>query len=238
MPTISKHAKTGPSTPGCKTHVSNEINKVLTSKLAIIQQRIDKLTYMLKTLLTKNIHFIREISVNWVENPNRKLGGIIDCGAILTVSGLQWVEAYINRNGLNWEDLDRGSSKERFCFGDGGPMNTKITVHLPFKITDQLGKNTIIKIKVYMVDALVPLLIGKDAHLSLNICTIPSTSTCQLGLHPNRNTYQLSTTPGGHWCIEFQDLSNTDGLQEIHNDNIEVDNNVDHNMESKTPIES
>ena len=194
------------------------------------------MTDMLKTLLTKNIHFIKEITVNWVENPNRKLGGIIDCGAILTLSGFQWVDSYIKRNGLKWEDLDRNSSKERFRFGDGAPMNTRTTVILPFKITDQHGKNTIIKIKVYVVDALVPLLIGKDAHLSLNICTIPSTSTCQLGLDPNRNTYQLSTTPGGHWCIEFQDLSNTDGLQEIHNDNIEVDNNVDHNMESDENI--
>ena len=137
----------------------DEINKLLASKLANIEHRIDKLTCMLKTLLSKNIHFIREITVNWVENPSIKLGGIIDCGALLTVSGLKWVEAYIHRNGLRWEDLNRGSSKERFRFGDGGPMATKMTVQMPFKITDLLGKEITIKIKVYVVDAKVPLLI-------------------------------------------------------------------------------
>ena len=124
---------------------------------------------------------------------------------------------------MRWDDLDKNSSKERFRFGDGAPMNTRTTVVLPFKITDQQGTNTIIKIKVYVVDASVPLLIGKDAHLSLNICTVPSTSTCQLGLEPNRKNYQLSTTPGGHWCIEFQDLSEGDELQNTYNGNIATD---------------
>ena len=88
MANLSKPEITGPSTTATKTHVSSEITNMLTAKLAIIEKRVDKLTDMFKTLLTKNIHFIKEITVNWVENPNRKLGGIIDCGAILTVSGI------------------------------------------------------------------------------------------------------------------------------------------------------
>ena len=91
-----------------------------------------------------------------------------------------------------------GKSKERFRFGDGGPMATKMTVRVPLKITDLLGKERTIKIKVYVVYAKVPLLIGKDTHQTLNICTIPASSTCELGLHSERNTYNLKTTPGGH----------------------------------------
>ena len=227
MANLSKPKNKSPSTTAIRQHVSNEITNNLTAKLAILEKRIDKLIDMFKALLIKNTHFIKEITVNWVENPNRKLGGIIDCGAILTVSGTGWVDSYIKRNGLRWDALTMTSSKERFRFGDGAPMNTKTTVVLPLKITDQEGKNTIIKLKVYVVQASVPLLIGKDAHLALNICTVPSTSSCQLGLEPNRRTYQLSTTSGGHWCIEFQDLLEGDEFQ----------NNCDHNMTTKDNFE-
>ena len=69
------------------------------------------------------------------------------------------------------------------------------------------GKDNTIKIKVFVVDAKVPLLIGKDTHQSLNICTTPASSTCQLGLGSERSSYILKTTPGGHWCLKFQDIS-------------------------------
>ena len=109
-----------------------------------------------------------------------------------------------------------GKSRERFRFGDGGPMATKMTVQVPFKIKDMLGEDKTINFKVYVVDAKVPLLIGKDTHQSLNICTTPASSTCQLGLHSERSTYNLKTTPGRHWSIEFQDISkeidNTDDI--------------------------
>ena len=72
------------------------------------------LTNLIKTLISKNINFIKPVEVNWIENPRKKLEGILDYGAILTVSGLSWMEAYINRNKLTWEDLDLGKSKERF----------------------------------------------------------------------------------------------------------------------------
>ena len=186
MANLSKPKNKSPSTTIIRQHVSNEITNNLTAKLAILEKRIDKLIDMFKALLIKNTHFIKEITINWVENPNRKLSGIIDCGAILTVSGTGWVDSYIKRNGLKWDTLTTTSSKERFRFGDGAPMNTKTTVVLPLKITDREGKNTIIKLKVYVVQASVPLLIGKDAHLALNICTVPSTSSCQLGLEPHR----------------------------------------------------
>ena len=95
-------------------------------------------------------------------------------------------------------------------------MATKMTVQVPFKITDMFGKDKTIKIKVFVVDAKVPLLIGKDTRQSLNICTTPASSTCQLGLRSERSTYNLKTTPGGHWCIKFQDISkeidNTDDI--------------------------
>ena len=100
MPTYSKYRATSPREIGDKTHILDEIHNILNSKLVKIELRIDRLAKMMKTLLSKNINFINEIEVHWIENPGIKLGGILDYVAILTVSGLIWMEAYINRNNL------------------------------------------------------------------------------------------------------------------------------------------
>ena len=192
-----------------KTNISDEINTILIPRLSKIETRLERLTELMKKFISKRINFIKAVKINWIENPKKKLGGILDYGAILTVSGADWTEAYIKRNNLNWEDLDPGKSTERFRFGDGGPMSTKMTVRVPFIVTDAYGNDRMIKIKVYVVNAKVPLLVGKDAHQKLNICVTPASSTCELREEDARSTYKLVTTPGGHWSLEFEDISKT-----------------------------
>ena len=86
-------------------------------------------------------------------------------------------------------------------------MPTEMTVVIPVSLTDVNGEVKQIELKVWVVKADIPLLIGKDVHVALNMCTEPATETCRLGKEDDRRVFKLENTAGGHWGLVFNELS-------------------------------
>ena len=91
---------------------------------------------------------------------------------------------------------------------EGDLWPTIKTLELPFNITDIEGNSKVIVLKVWVVAASVPLLVGKDTHWDLDIVTYTCKSKCELGEEDNRRFYKLKNTKGGHWLESFDKSSN------------------------------
>ena len=212
-----------------KTTISDDVATKLGPKLGKMEDDIRKNTATLSAIkeavdkiCANQIHYIEPLDIYWVDNPGAKMGGIMDVGAVLTASGLEWMEVYVKKNGLDWNNLRVGKSGQRFRFGDGSSMPTEMTVVIPVSLTDVNGEMKEMELKVWVVKANIPLLIGKDVHVDLNMCTEPATETCKLGKEDDRRIFKLENTAGGHWGLEFNDLSQIMFVDKEEDDDNEV----------------
>ena len=87
------------------------------------------------------------------------------------------MESYLKKEGMKWSDVKMGLSEEKFRFGPGKEIYPKLKkCELLFNISDVEGKKLMFTLKVFIIEAQVPLLLGKDAHKFLNIRVSPQES--------------------------------------------------------------
>ena len=210
------------------------------SDIKVIKETLEKIS-------ANQIHCIKPLDTYWVDNPEAKMGGTMEVGAVLTASGLEWMKAYVKKNGLDWNCLKIGKSGQSFRFGDGGSMPTEMTVVIPVSLTDVNGEVKDTELKVWVVKADIPLLIGKDVHMDQNMCTKPVTEMCKLGKEDDRRVFKLENTAGGHWGLEFNDFSqimfvvedeeSVDDDNEVFFDAVEeIDDDIEHKDENVVGI--
>jgi len=201
-----------PELENCNKKMMDMIEKEVVGKIKMIEELKKKMD---KDVIRKN-NFIQLREVEpWYRQQGEKMGGLLDVGTPLALAGEDWVKDYMGENSLEWDDMKVGKSDETFQFGHGRVWPTTRTLLLPVSITDKQGNMTKIKMNVHLVEARVPLLIGKDAHVELNIVTLPKDSTCYVGVEDeeelakliynrsNEDRYDLKETRGGHWKLEF-----------------------------------
>ena len=116
-----------------KNTISDDVATKLEPKLKKMEDDIKKIKEAVDKISANQTHFIRPLATYWVDNPEAKMGGTMDVGAVLTASGLKWMIAYIKKNGLDWNQLKVGKSGQRFRFGDGHTMPTEMTVVIPVR---------------------------------------------------------------------------------------------------------
>ena len=159
---------------------------------------------MFKNTAVTQSNYLQVQDILWTNNPRQKMGGTMDIGAPRTIGGVNWLMAYLEKNGKKLAELKVGKSGEIFRFGTGELYPTQYTVELPITIKDVKGETWSKVLKVWIVTPNIPLLVGKDAHKLLNIRTYPRDNTCEIGENYNTRLFDLKETEGGHWFLEFE----------------------------------
>merc|ERR1712082_63195 len=93
---------------------------------------------------------------------------ILDIGAPLNLAGFSWMTQYLKEFGLKVEDMKSVSCNEPFIFGPSRRYVSKLLVELQILVTRLDGKEDILTVQTYLVDAEVPFLCGKQTLESWN----------------------------------------------------------------------
>ena len=87
---------------------------------------------------------------------------ILDIGAPVSVSGIPWMTQYLAEFDLQIEDMKSVKCNQPFVFGPSKRYISTSLVELPILISRMDGKEDVLVVQTYLVDAEVPFLYGKQ----------------------------------------------------------------------------
>ena len=87
---------------------------------------------------------------------------ILDIGAPMSVAGIAWMMQYHKEFGRTIEEMKLTKSLQPFVFGPSRRHISQTMVELPVLVTRLDGREDILVIQTYLVDAEIPFLCGKQ----------------------------------------------------------------------------
>ena len=116
----------------------------------------------------KDIEVAKEVVVNYTYTDLGRQMMILDIGAPLSLAGVSWMTQYLEEFGLRIEDMKSVTCNQPFVFGPSKRYVSKILVDLPILVTRLYGKEDVLTVQTYLVDAEVQFLCGKQTLESWN----------------------------------------------------------------------
>ena len=136
---------------------------------------------MLKEMHTKRIHYVSnnetsvksvnlcnqelpeevELSINYTYKDSGRQLMILDCGAPVSLAGISWMEQYLQEFGLTIDQMASTPCNQPFVFGPSRRYVSTSKIDLPVLVTRRDGKEDVLNVLTYLVDAEVPFLCGK-----------------------------------------------------------------------------
>ena len=116
----------------------------------------------------------KELNVNWCKEykENERVQGkgseqsnqimILDLGAPVSVSGKKWMEEYLEKHGMELQELNKVRCYQKMTFGPSRQYISRLKVELLVPVQDVNSKEDILKVQTYIVEADVPFLSGKS----------------------------------------------------------------------------
>ena len=127
---------------------------------------------------------------------------ILDLGAPVSIAGVSWMTQYIEEFDLKIEDMKSVSCKQSFVFGPSRRYISKSLVELPILVTRMDGKEDILIVQTYLVDAEVPFLCGKQTLETWNFKIDGQEKILEIqmktGQDNGRKLLKMEETAGGH----------------------------------------
>ena len=92
---------------------------------------------------------------------------ILDLGAPVSLAGNEWMDQYLKDHGLEVKDLKSSQCHQIFRFGPSKQYVSKRMVELPVIVRRLDGKEDVLKVFTYLVDADVPFLCGNGRRMEV-----------------------------------------------------------------------
>ena len=86
---------------------------------------------------------------------------ILDLGAPVSLAGISWMEQYLQEFGLTIDQMNSVPCNQPFVFGPSRRYISKSLIELPILITRLDGREDVLTIQMYLVDAEIPFLCGE-----------------------------------------------------------------------------
>ena len=86
---------------------------------------------------------------------------ILDIGAPVSLVGKSWIEEYLKEHDLEMNDMKIEKCEQVFRFGPSRKYVSTQMIELPMVVSAMDGKEEVLKVFAYIVDAEVPFLCGK-----------------------------------------------------------------------------
>ena len=110
----------------------------------------------------KDIEVAKEVMVNYTYTNIERHMMILYIRAPLSLAGVSWMTQYLEEFRLRIEDMKSITCNQPFVFGPSKRYVSKILVELPILVTRLDGKEDVLTVQTYLVDAEVPFLCGKQ----------------------------------------------------------------------------
>ena len=101
-----------------------------------------------------------EMTINYRYTDTGKQLMILNIGAPGSISGILWMTQYLAEYDLNIEDMKSVKCNQPFVFGPSKRYISTSLVELPIFISRMDGKEDILVVQMYLLDAEVPFLCG------------------------------------------------------------------------------
>ena len=123
-------------------------------------EKLRKFAKELKINWCQNITVNEEIVVNYTEKGKQVM--ILDLGAPVSVAGTEWMNQYLKDHNLKLEDLKGYDCHQIFKFGPSKQYKSKRMVDLLVIVWILDGREDVLQVFTYLVDADIPFLCGKS----------------------------------------------------------------------------
>ena len=101
-----------------------------------------------------------EIFVTYAERGKQVM--ILDLGAPVSLAGKEWMSQYLGEQGLKIKDLKMQECYQIFRFGPTKQYVSREMVELPLIIRRLDGKDDVLRVFTYLMEADVPFFMGKE----------------------------------------------------------------------------
>ena len=102
-----------------------------------------------------------ELTINYTYKDSGRQLMILDCGSPVSLAGIFWMEQYLQEFGLTIDQMTSAPCNQPFVFGPSRRYVSTSKIDLPILITRKDGKEDVLTVPTYLVDAEVPSLCGK-----------------------------------------------------------------------------
>ena len=106
--------------------------------------------------LCEEVKIGKEIVINYTYIDMGRQMMILDIGAPVSIAGVPWMEQYLEEFDLKIEDMKIIRCHQPFVFGPSRRYISMTLVELPVLITRLDGREDVLVIQTYLVDAEVP----------------------------------------------------------------------------------
>ena len=103
-----------------------------------------------------------ELMINYTYTDMGRQMMILDIGAPVSIAGSPWMEQYLEEFGLRIDDMKSVKCHQPFVFGPSRRYISTTLIELPVLVTRLDGREDVLVIHAYLVDAELPFLCGKQ----------------------------------------------------------------------------
>ena len=104
-------------------------------------------------------YFSEDILINFTEKDKQVM--ILDLGAPVSIAGEAWIKQYLETHGIGLGDLKTHECHQVFKFGPSKQYVSNTMIDLPVIVRRLDGKEEVLQVYTYLIDADVPFLCGK-----------------------------------------------------------------------------
>ena len=141
-----------------------EIKKLILERLDVKEGETKEKAYDSPAAvdLCKEVSVTEELVINYTYTDLGRQMMILDIGAPVSIAGVSWMKQYLEEFDLKIEDMKSVSCIQPFIFGPSKKYVSKYLIELPILVTRLDGKEDVLIVQTYLVDAEVPFLCGKQ----------------------------------------------------------------------------
>ena len=133
---------------------------------------------------------------------------IPDIRAPVSIAGVSWMKQYLEEFDLEIEDMKSVSCNQPFMFGPSKRYVSKSLIELPILVTRLDGKEDVLIVQTYSVDAEVSFLWGKQTLESWNFKIDGEEKILEIHLKSGQDCgkklIKMVDTTGGHYRIVLE----------------------------------
>merc|ERR1712240_32820 len=157
---------------------------------------------------------------------------ILDLGAPVSVSGKIWMEEYLEKHGMELQELNKVRCYQKMTFGPSRQYISRLKVELPVPVQDVNGKEDTLKVHTYIVEADVPFLCGKSELQDKWKSKINTESNIlEVKMNGQRKEFRMIATAGNHVALKI-------GKEDLINDKYNRSDKCSNQHENKNDLEN
>ena len=141
-------------------------------------------------------------------------------GAPVSVAGNEWIKQYLEDHGMELKNLKSVRCHQKLTFGPSKQYISNLMVELPVLVRRLDGKEDILKVFTYLVDADVPFLCGKRELKDRWKSKIDTENNIlEIKTDGKRKDLRMIGTWGNHVVLEIEKRNLKEDQALVHNEN-------------------